>query len=324
MCALNFDQQSINSLFPTARFQIGELMEAARSRDVFCASLRTTERARFTRATSPSRSFAISATGVASWQWTTSVPIGRRSMRLSKPIVANLRCTHPRRRLAVLRRWELSKPSSSSISAACCHGMESIFMCLRKPRRLVGRSGTACSVIRIASRSRSIDLFRRKRQKRERARSVSGDILRAGQTTDQSPHTANVIAIDGEGNLISLTATQGWMYGSHLVVDGLGLVLNHGMSRFDYSPGHPNSPAPGKRMQHNMAPMIALRDGRTRVRVWFAGRTENCERYGTTGSQHNCVRRVAGRGDLRSADPFGRRRTVARFAGYAGQTSSLS
>ena len=71
-----------------------------------------------------------------------------------------------------------------------------------------------------------------------------------------------MIATDGEGNLISLTATQGWMYGSHLVVDGLGLVLNHGMSRFDYSPGHPNAPAPGKRMQHNMAPMIALRDGR--------------------------------------------------------------
>jgi gamma-glutamyltranspeptidase / glutathione hydrolase len=44
-------------------------------------------------------------------------------------------------------------------------------------------------------------------------------------------------------------------------VDGLGLVLNHGMSRFDYTPGHPNAPAPGKRMQHNMAPTIALRNG---------------------------------------------------------------
>jgi gamma-glutamyltranspeptidase / glutathione hydrolase len=88
------------------------------------------------------------------------------------------------------------------------------------------------------------------------------DIFPGQQAADQSPHTANVIAIDADGSLISLTATQGWMYGSHLVVDGLGLVLNHGMSRFDYSPGHPNAPAPGKRMQHNMAPMIALRDGR--------------------------------------------------------------
>jgi gamma-glutamyltranspeptidase/glutathione hydrolase len=73
-------------------------------------------------------------------------------------------------------------------------------------------------------------------------------------------HTANVIASDAEGNLISLTATQGWMYGSHLVVDGLGLLLNHGMSRFEYTPGHPNAPAPGKRMQHNMSPMISLHE----------------------------------------------------------------
>jgi gamma-glutamyltranspeptidase/glutathione hydrolase len=77
-----------------------------------------------------------------------------------------------------------------------------------------------------------------------------------------SAHTANAIAIDADGTVISVTATQGWMYGSHLVVDGMGLVLNHGMSRFDYSRGHPNAPAPGKRMLHNMAPMIALRDDR--------------------------------------------------------------
>jgi gamma-glutamyltranspeptidase/glutathione hydrolase len=86
-----------------------------------------------------------------------------------------------------------------------------------------------------------------------------------------SPHTANVITCDNQGNLISITATQGWMYGSHLVVDGLGLVLNHGMSRFDYTPGHPNSPAPGKRMQHNMAPLVALRDGRPAFAVGLPG-----------------------------------------------------
>jgi gamma-glutamyltranspeptidase/glutathione hydrolase len=89
----------------------------------------------------------------------------------------------------------------------------------------------------------------------------TGDIQRGEDKISDSQHTSNVIAADAKGNLISLTATQGWMYGSHLVVAGLGLVLNHGMSRFDYSPGHPNAPAPGKRMQHNMAPMIALKSG---------------------------------------------------------------
>jgi gamma-glutamyltranspeptidase/glutathione hydrolase len=94
------------------------------------------------------------------------------------------------------------------------------------------------------------------------ARIRSGETSSGPASADASRHTSNVVAADARGNMISLTATQGWMYGSHLVVDGLGLVLNHGMSRFDYSPGHPNSPAAGKRMQHNMAPMIALRDGR--------------------------------------------------------------
>jgi gamma-glutamyltranspeptidase/glutathione hydrolase len=84
----------------------------------------------------------------------------------------------------------------------------------------------------------------------ERAGRLKGDegTLRASGSRhpaprSDSPHTANACAADAEGNLISITATQGWMYGSHLVVDGLGLVLNHGMSRFDYSPGHPNRPA---------------------------------------------------------------------------------
>jgi gamma-glutamyltranspeptidase / glutathione hydrolase len=86
-----------------------------------------------------------------------------------------------------------------------------------------------------------------------------------------SPHTSNVIATDGDGTMISVTATQGWMYGSHLVVDELGLVLNHGMSRFNYSTGHPNAPVAGKRMQHNMSPMIALCDGQPAFAVGMPG-----------------------------------------------------
>jgi gamma-glutamyltranspeptidase/glutathione hydrolase len=99
----------------------------------------------------------------------------------------------------------------------------------------------------------------------------SGAVMHAGPARPASPHTSNVVAADAEGNLISLTATQGWMYGSHLVVDGLGLVLNHGMSRFEYEPGHPNAPAAGKRMQHNMAPMIGLREGRPRLALGMPG-----------------------------------------------------
>jgi gamma-glutamyltranspeptidase/glutathione hydrolase len=41
-----------------------------------------------------------------------------------------------------------------------------------------------------------------------------------------------------------------------VTVDGLGLVLGHGVSRFDPRADRPNSPGPGKRRLHNMCPTV--------------------------------------------------------------------
>jgi gamma-glutamyltranspeptidase/glutathione hydrolase len=46
------------------------------------------------------------------------------------------------------------------------------------------------------------------------------------------------------------------------------------MSRFDYEPGHPNSPAPWKRMHHNMSPTIVLKDGKPLVAFGMPGGTK--------------------------------------------------
>src|SRR5256885_14613322 len=75
---------------------------------------------------------------------------------------------------------------------------------------------------------------------------------------DSGPHTVNVVAADAEGNLVSLTATQGFLFGSQRVAAGLGMILGHGMSRFGFEPGHSNAPAPWKRMHHNIAPTIVM------------------------------------------------------------------
>ncbi len=95
---------------------------------------------------------------------------------------------------------------------------------------------------------------------------------------DHMPHTANVTILDTLGNLVSTTATQGMVFGSQVVIPRLGLIMNHGMSRFDYNnPTAPNFPAPNKRMHHNMAPTLVMapenqqphsspREGRGRVR----------------------------------------------------------
>lgn len=113
----------------------------------------------------------------------------------------------------------------------------------------------------------------------DRARKFADEIRKGGVANvtgkaDSGPHTVNVVAADAEGNLVSLTATQGFLFGSQRVAAGLGLLLGHGMSRFDYEPGHPNAPAPWKRMQHNMSPMIVLKDGKPLVAFGMPGGTK--------------------------------------------------
>ncbi len=80
--------------------------------------------------------------------------------------------------------------------------------------------------------------------------------------------TVHLAAADAEGNVVAWTQTHGGGFGSGLMVKGTGIVLGHGMCRFDPRPGWVNAIAPGKRPLHNMAPMIAVREGRA---VFAAG-----------------------------------------------------
>lgn len=73
--------------------------------------------------------------------------------------------------------------------------------------------------------------------------------------------TTNISAVDRHGNMVALTVTQGAPFGARVTVEGLGLTLGHGMSRFVPKPGHPNSIAPRKRPLHNMCPAVVLRRG---------------------------------------------------------------
>ncbi len=83
--------------------------------------------------------------------------------------------------------------------------------------------------------------------------------------------TVNLSCADRHGNLMALTLTHGGGFGAQVAVDGLGLCLGHGMSRFNPHPGHPNSPGPGKRPLNNMCPSIVLREGRPLLALGGAG-----------------------------------------------------
>jgi gamma-glutamyltranspeptidase/glutathione hydrolase len=109
----------------------------------------------------------------------------------------------------------------------------------------------------------------------EKAKQLRRHSVLAGEpVNDTGPHTSNVSVIDREGDIVSLTATQGLQFGSRVVIQGLGLVLGHGMSRFDFKPDHPNRAQPGKRMHHNMSPTIVLKDGKPFAAVGLPGGTK--------------------------------------------------
>ncbi len=83
--------------------------------------------------------------------------------------------------------------------------------------------------------------------------------------------TIHLSAVDAAGTMVALTLTHGEAFGARVTVDGLGLILGHGMVRFDPHPGHPNAPGPGKRPLHNMCPTIVLKEGRPLMAVGGRG-----------------------------------------------------
>jgi len=88
----------------------------------------------------------------------------------------------------------------------------------------------------------------------------------------ESESTTHFCIVDGEGNAVSLTYTLNTAFGSKLVVDGAGFLLNNEMDDFAIKPGvannwgligdKANEIAPHKRMLSSMSPTIVLKKGK--------------------------------------------------------------
>ena len=99
----------------------------------------------------------------------------------------------------------------------------------------------------------------------------------------ESEQTTHMSIIDKEGNCVSLTTTLNGTYGSKIVVQGAGFLLNNEMDDFSAQPGTPNqygaiggkanAVAPGKRMLSSMSPTIVLKDGKPFMIVGSPGGT---------------------------------------------------
>ena len=87
------------------------------------------------------------------------------------------------------------------------------------------------------------------------------------------PHqTTHFSIVDADGNAVSNTYTLNWDFGSGVVVEGAGFLLNDEMDDFSSKPGvanafgvvgsDANAIEPGKRMLSSMSPSIVTRDGK--------------------------------------------------------------
>jgi gamma-glutamyltranspeptidase/glutathione hydrolase len=103
-----------------------------------------------------------------------------------------------------------------------------------------------------------------------------GPVPTSGGARREGANTTHYSIVDARGNAVAVTTTLNSLYGSGVLVEGAGFLLNNEMDDFAAKPGTPNqfglvqgeanAIVPGKRMLSAMAPTIVL-DSAGRVRL---------------------------------------------------------
>ncbi|MDK9699733.1 MAG: gamma-glutamyltransferase [bacterium] len=81
-------------------------------------------------------------------------------------------------------------------------------------------------------------------------------------TATSHGNTTHLVVADDEGNLLSVTQSINYFFGSKVFNPATGVLLNNHCADYDWRPGRRNSIAPGKRPSSWMAPLIVLKDGK--------------------------------------------------------------
>lgn len=119
---------------------------------------------------------------------------------------------------------------------------------------------------------------------RERVRDIRLDKISQLENVEpglESMETTHFSIVDYDGNAVSNTYTLNWVFGSGVVVEGAGFLLNDEMDDFSLKPGVPNAYGvvgnaaneiqPGKRMLSSMSPTILLREGHVEMIIGTPG-----------------------------------------------------
>jgi len=75
-------------------------------------------------------------------------------------------------------------------------------------------------------------------------------------------NTTHLCVLDRDGNIVALTQSINDFFGTGIVPEGTGFLLNDHMDDFSADPQSVNAPGPGRRPVSSMGPLILLRDGK--------------------------------------------------------------
>ena len=106
----------------------------------------------------------------------------------------------------------------------------------------------------------------------ENKASLSSEINTGNPSMHESEQTTHYSVVDQYGNSVATTTTLNDTFGSSIVVDGAGFLLNNEMDDFSVKPGEANmygltggeanSIGPGKRMLSSMTPVVVEKNGK--------------------------------------------------------------
>ncbi len=90
----------------------------------------------------------------------------------------------------------------------------------------------------------------------------------------ESGSTTHFSVMDKEGNMVAVTKTINYFFGSGVVIPGWGFIMNDEMDDFVATPGSVNSVEPGKRPLSSMSPTLVLDpQGRSFMTIGSPGAT---------------------------------------------------